>query len=111
MSDVLETNPADSFLLGACLALIYCIVMFSPGCDKPTISYSKVLLAKPEIKLRNSSLIVCGYHIHHWIMFSVATVMMWMCKVKNLVLYGFAAIMTAQGLTYSDRFTLRRNDD
>ena len=111
MLDVLETNPADSFLLGACLALIYCIVMFTPGCEKPTISYSKVLLAKPEIKLCNSSLIVCGYHIHHWIMFSVATVMMWMCKVKNLVLYGFAAIMTAQGLTYSDRFTLRRNDD
>ena len=111
MSDVSGTNPADSFLLGTCLALIYCIIMFRPGCEKPTISYSKLLLTKPEIKLRNSSLIVCGFHIHHWIMFSFGAVIMWLCKVKNMVLYGFAAIMTAQGLTYSDRFTLRRNDD
>ena len=102
-----ETNSNDSFALGACLALIYCMVMFSPCSNKPTISYSKLLTTCPEIRIRNSSLIVCGYHIHHWIMFSVGALVMWLCKIKNLFFYGFSAVMTAQGLTYADRFQLQ----
>jgi len=99
-------TESGDFLLGVCSALIYCIMMFSPKSSVPTISYSKTLIEQPEILLRNSSLIVCGYHIHHWIIFSAAAVCMWFCKIKNLFYYGFAAVMTAQGLSYSDRFVI-----
>lgn len=106
--EVLGEKHSDSnnFVLGVCSAIIYCIMMFNPRNNVPSISYSKTLIKRPEIQLKNSSLIVCGCHIHHWIMFSIATVCMWFCKVKNLFYYGFAAVMTAQGLTYSDRFVI-----
>ena len=99
-------SESNNFVLGVCSAIIYCIMMFNPRNNIPTISYSKTLIRHPEIQLKNSSLIICGRHIHHWIMFSIAAVCMWFCKVKNLFYYGFAAVMTAQGLSYSDRFVI-----
>ena len=98
------------YALGFCLAVVYCILMFPPGSSVPSMALTHHVCSLPDIWLRNSSLIVCGYHIHHWIMFSVATIAMWISPVQSYLFYGIATVMTIQGLSYSDRFTIKRND-
>ena len=98
------------YTLGVCLAVVYCILMFPPGASTPSISFTRHVCRAPDVWLRNSSLIVCGFHLHHWIVFSVAALLMWMSSVKNYLFYGFATVMTIQGLSYKDRFSVIRND-
>ena len=98
------------YALGVCLAVTYCILMFPPGSSTPSIAITHHVCTVPDVWIRNSSLVVCGYHLHHWIMFSVAAIVMWLSSVRNYLFYGFATVMTIHGLSYKDRFTIIRND-
>ena len=101
----------EYFVFGFCFGILYCFTFFSPFKKYPRIQYSKMLLKKPEIKLKNSSIFICNKHIHHWLLFLVLLLLSIPYKKKFNTLKGFSLIMILQGLSYRDRFCFVENDD
>lgn len=58
---------------------------------------------------RRGHLHLCGYHIHHWVVALPSSVVCFALGSWDLAV--FCLIMTAQGLSFSDRFDFTADED
>ena len=86
-------------MLRGCVAgVLYAMWGFGGVGESPTICFT----GGP---FRNGMLHVGGYHIHHWVVYSVLGAIGVVVRWYNAA--GFCAVMTLHGLSYADAFCFR----
>ncbi len=93
-------------ILGIILGLIFVLSMFE--LDFVAKKKPKMKIDIPLMGIKNSTVIINGTHIHHWLIFTIILLMslinMGINRIVLNVLRGFSVIMILHGLMYPDRF-------
>ena len=94
----------ESLIAGICIGIIYCIIMFNTCGKKPNICINRKFKLLNFLEIKNSSLYIKDYHIHHWCIFILISFLMYMYGSNYYIIYGFSLVLILQGLSYADRF-------
>ena len=102
--DVL-TCEVWSLLLGMCLALFYVRIMF--GVDpleggRPMYCAISVEPRACPLKIRQGSLYILGYRLHHWLCYTLLLPIV--IFFQFYIGLGICLVMIVHGLWYEDRF-------
>lgn len=98
-------NALDYASIGLILGLAYCITMFHGEGELPTVHVT----CGP---IRNGTVVLFGYHIHHWLIFSVlGIVCVPLLQIHDIfyLFLSFSIVLVIQGLTYKDRCNFKYN--
>lgn len=98
-------STLDFTFIGLILGLVYCITMFHGEGESPTVPVT----CGP---IRNGTVVLCGYHIHHWLIFSILAIACIPLLQVHEVFYSFLSfsiVLVIQGLTYKDRCNFKYN--
>ena len=98
-------------IFGICLSILYVASVFSPFSSIPRISFTRQICKYPNIRLKNGSIIINNIHMHHWAIFTLICILLWLFNKYNYTFFGFSLIMILHGLSYKDRFMFIENDD
>jgi hypothetical protein len=95
----------DSATWGGVACLMYLVCMFGPYCKTGTMPrWAPSISLGKNVYLKDGSLFLFGYHLHHWIFYFVLLVPC--IIVRNHFLCAWCTVMIFHGLTYSDRFEI-----
>jgi hypothetical protein len=83
--------------IGLFLGLVYTTLGFHAETQPPRLA----LTLGP---IHQGMLFICGYHIHHWMVFLLVLPLAWILSWDNMG--AFSLVMVAHGLTYTDAFVL-----
>ena len=87
----------DKMWIGIALAAFYSRWGFGQVGEPPRLS----ITVGP---FQNGHLIVCGRHVHHWMVYPFVAIVAWQLRWYNVV--SFSCTMVAHGLSYEDRFEI-----
>ncbi len=91
-------------LYGIFIGLIYILLIFGPQIKSG--GKHNLNIDIPILFIKEGSVIINNYHIHHWLIFSIIFFITLFFK-EHYILYfvrGFAFVWTIHGLLYDDRF-------
>jgi hypothetical protein len=97
-------------LLGILCAFTYVQYMFGTGNvvgEQPRLQPSFVL--GQHVLMRSGCLYVGGFHMHHWMFFSIVMIPCIMYRQPFLI--SWCCVLIVHGLNYSDRFTIEDAHD
>lgn len=83
-------------ILGIIFAAIFCKVMYNGQGEAPRV----VINCGPFV---NGHFTLCGYHIHHWMVFWCAGIAAIRLEMGENII-AFCAYLVLHGLSYPDRF-------
>jgi hypothetical protein len=90
---------ASDICIGLIASILYCRYILPRSCnEKPTIQFSVYPIIYQGMVIIPVYSKAC--HIHHWIIYSILA-----CFVDGW-LYVFCVVLTLQGLSYKDAFTI-----
>lgn len=98
-------SSLDFTFIGLILGLVYCITMFHKEGELPTVRVT----CGP---IQNGTVVLCGYHIHHWLIFGILAIVCIPLLQVHEVFYtflSFSIVLVIQGLTYKDRCNFKYN--
>ena len=102
------TCSAAWLILGALLAVVYVRIIFGPGHPVGEPPRYCAITVQPRgwpVRVRQGSLYVYDYRIHHWLVYLVCLpVVLWLQAYTGL---GWSLVLIVHGLWYDDRFVFK----
>jgi len=91
----------SKFLFGFIIGFLYCVITFG---NKKEGSTPNISINLPPFII-NGHIMLFGYHIHHWLIFSI--ILFCIRKYNYNILKGFSVFMILHGLSYNDWYKFK----
>ena len=94
----------EYLLYGILIGLLYIISIF--GTHMKSGNCHNLNFTIPCLFIKEGSIIINDYHIHHWLIFLILLFITLLLKNNNIILFiqGFSIVLIIHGLHYDDCF-------